>query len=308
MIQPGIRIGSRASRLALVQAEYIKSRLQQAHPEVAFNIVKISTQGDLNRRVSMGELPGVGFFVKEIEAALMADEVDIAVHSLKDMPADVPPGLALTAVPEREDPRDALISRGHYSLSELPPGAKIGSDSLRRAFQIKAVRPDIQVVSIRGNIETRIKAVDTGQVDAVILAAAGLIRLGWRDRINQYLSLEIFLPPPGQAALGIEIRSGDDRRAALTAAVNHAPTHQAVKAERAFLRRLGGGCRAPIAALGTVDGAVLTLRGTVADESGRTIITDQASGDVSAAEKVGIALAERLLSLGAAQFINKAGE
>jgi hydroxymethylbilane synthase len=281
--------------------------LQQTHPEVAFNIVKISTQGDLNRRVSMGELPGVGFFVKEIEAALMADEVDIAVHSLKDMPADVPPGLALTAVPEREDPRDALISGG-LSLSELPAGAKIGSDSLRRAFQIKAVRPDIQVVSIRGNIETRIKAVDTGQVDAVILAAAGLIRLGWRDRINQYLSLETFLPPPGQAALGIEIRSGDDRSAALTAAVNHAPTHQAVKAERAFLRRLGGGCRAPIAALGTVDGAVLTLRGTVADESGRTIITDQASGDVSAAEKVGIALAERLLSLGAAQFINKAGE
>jgi hydroxymethylbilane synthase len=273
-----IRLGSRSSRLALAQAEYLQARLRAAFPEVEFDIVRISTQGDRNRLVSMGELPGVGFFVKEIESALAAGEADIAVHSLKDVPVELPPEFILAAVPEREDTRDVLISRGR-KLDQLPVGAVVGSDSLRRSFQIRARRPDVEVRSIRGNIETRIKAVEEGRVDAVILAAAGLHRLGLETRI-------------------------DDFSRETAGAVNHPPTCLAVTAERSFLRRLGGGCRAPIAALGTVEGDVLTLRGMVADEAGRNIISRSLSGTASAAEAVGEALAEMILEAGANKYIN----
>jgi hydroxymethylbilane synthase len=296
------RIGSRASRLALVQAQAIKAMLSEAHPEAEFEIVKISTIGDQNRRVSLGRLPGVGFFVKELEVALLEDRVDIAVHSLKDMPAEVPLGLCLAAVPERVDARDVLISQGK-ALKELPKGAKIGSDSLRRAFQIKAVRPDIEVSTIRGNIETRLKAVETGRFDGVMLAAAGLIRLGWADRITQLLPLDDFLPPPGQAALGIEIRKDDADTARIVATLDDPATHQSVLAERAFLRRLGGGCRAPIAALGTVENGILTLRGMVADEKGENIFKEAVAGKAAEAEDLGNALAETLLKMGAAKFL-----
>jgi hydroxymethylbilane synthase len=298
-----IRLGSRSSRLALAQAEYLQARLRAAFPEVEFDIVRISTQGDRNRLVSMGELPGVGFFVKEIESALAAGEADIAVHSLKDVPVELPPEFILAAVPEREDTRDVLISRGR-KLDQLPVGAVVGSDSLRRSFQIRARRPDVEVRSIRGNIETRIKAVEEGRVDAVILAAAGLHRLGLETRIDEYLPLTEFLPPPGQAALGIEVRKNDDFSRETAGAVNHPPTCLAVTAERSFLRRLGGGCRAPIAALGTVEGDVLTLRGMVADEAGRNIISRSLSGTASAAEAVGEALAEMILEAGANKYIN----
>jgi len=298
------RIGSRASRLALVQAQAVRAMLSEAHPEAGFEIVRISTQGDQNRRVSLGRLPGVGFFVKELEVALLDGSIDIAVHSLKDMPVDVPPGLYLAAISRREDPRDVLVTRG-LTLSELPEGAKIGSDSLRRAFQLKAVRPDIEVSSIRGNIETRLKAVETGRFDGVILAAAGLIRLGWEDSITQLLPLDDFLPPPGQAALGIEIRKDDDDTADIIAVLDDEPTHQAVLAERAFLRRLGGGCRAPIAALGTVENGILTLRGMVADEEGRQIIRESIAGDAAEAGELGEALAGKVLQKGAAGFLGE---
>ena len=237
------RIGSRASRLALVQAQAVRAMLAAAHPEADFEIVKISTQGDQNRRVSLGRLPGVGFFVKELEFALLEGSIDIAVHSLKDMPVDVPLGLSLAAVSPRVDPRDVLISRG-MTLKELPKGAKIGSDSLRRAFQLKAIRPDLEVSSIRGNIETRLKAVETGRFDGVVLA------------------------------------------------------------ERALLRRLGGGCRAPIAALGTVANGVLTLRGMVADEKGENILKESIAGSAAEAEELGEVLAENLLQMGADNFLS----
>ena len=297
-----VRLGSRASRLALAQAEYIKARLGEKFPDKCFEIVKVSTHGDRNRAVSMGELPGVGFFVKEIEAALMAGEADIAVHSLKDVPAELPLEFTLAAVPEREDPRDVLVSRGQ-SLQELPAGATVGSDSLRRAFQIKARRPDVVVRSIRGNIETRIKAVEEGRVDAVILAAAGLHRLALTDRVTQYLPLTEFMPPPGQAALGVEVRRDDDSSIRIASAVDHRPTRLAVTAERSFLKRLGGGCRAPIAALGTVEGDVLTLRGMVADESGTKILSRSLSGSAAEAESIGKELAEEILAGGADKFL-----
>ena len=276
----------------------------KANPEADFEIIRVSTRGDRNRRVSLGRLPGVGFFVKELEAALLEDGIDIAVHSLKDMPVDVPPGLRLAAVSQRVDPRDVLISRG-LKLDELPAGARIGSDSLRRAFQVKAARPDLEVSSVRGNIDTRLKAVESGRFDGVILAAAAMIRLGCQDRISQYLPLEHFLPPPGQAALGIEIRAADQESAKIVAALDHPPTHRSVIAERAFLKRLGGGCRAPIAALGTVENGRLELKGMISDGSGGKILRSSLSGSAATAEEVGRALAEKLLKMGADKFISQ---
>lgn len=302
------KIGSRASRLALAQAESVKKILETAHPGEKFEIIKISTQGDLNRRVSMGELPGVGFFVKEIEAALLTEEIDIAVHSLKDMPVGIPDALELASVVERADPRDVLITRGE-TLAELHHGARIGTDSLRRAFQVKAVRPDLKVQSIRGNVETRMDGVAAGNCDGVLLAAAGLVRLGLEHRITEYLPLDYFLPPPGQAALGIEIRNDDSESSLLVKTIDHLPTYQAVTAERAMLKRLGGGCRAPIAALGEVESnGTLTLRGMIADHNGQRIIRADIKGPAVDCGELGKSLAETLLERGANQFIEMIGD
>jgi hydroxymethylbilane synthase len=247
-------------------------------------------------------MAGVGVFVKELEAALLDGRIDLAVHSLKDLPTEIPEGLCLAAVAERLDPRDILASRSGR-LAELAPGSRIGTGSIRRTVQLVAYRPDLEVRSVRGNVDTRLRKVASGELDGVILAATAMLRLGWEDRITEYLPLEHFLPPAGQGALGIEIRANDEEIGGLVSRLNHQPTWQSVVAERTFLSALGGGCRAPIATLGTVKGNTLKLRGMVSDASGQKILSASAEGKVTTPEQLGIQLAGKMLKMGAAKFM-----
>jgi len=247
-------------------------------------------------------MAGVGVFVKELEAALLDGRIDLAVHSLKDLPTEIPEGLCLAAVAERLDPRDILASRSGR-LAELAPGSRIGTGSIRRTVQLVAYRPDLEVRSVRGNVDTRLRKVASGELDGVILAATAMLRLGWEDRITEYLPLEHFLPPAGQGALGIEIQANDEEIGELVSRLNHQPTWQSVVAERTFLSALGGGCRAPIATLGTVKGNTLKLRGMVSDASGQKILSASAEGNATTPEQLGIQLAGKMLKMGAAKFI-----
>ncbi len=298
-----IIVGSRASQLALLQAESVISELRKIHLNLEFAIEKITTKGDREYRASLAQIGGQGLFVKELEEALLAGTIDMAVHSLKDVPTEVSPELRLTAMIRREDARDVLVSRSGKGLMELPPGATIGTGSQRRAIQLRACRPDLQVRQLRGNVDTRLRKTYSGELDGVILAAAALLRLAWQDRITEYLPLESFLPAIGQGALAIEIRAGDVEMARLVSPLNHEPTWQSVLAERAFLRYLGGGCRAPIAALGEVAGDVLELQGMVASVDGSRILRTREEGSAATPEQVGKLLAERMLEMGASQFI-----
>ncbi len=297
-------IGSRASRLALAQSEEIASRIRQVRPDLDVSIVKITTAGDRNRKTPLDQIPDIGFFVKELEEALIGKRIDLAVHSLKDMPTEIRSGLRIGAVPEREDPRDVLISRSG-TLADLPAGSKVGTSSIRRAIQVAAVRPDLDLQNLRGNVDTRLRKVDSGEFTAIVMAAAALVRLGWQERITEYLSLNDFLPPAGQGALALEIREGDTTTAELVAPLNHTPTWQSVAAERAFLQALGGGCRAPIGALANVSGSNLELHGMVADPAAKQIFRSSIIGEAASPKQVGVALAELMLSQGAAQIISK---
>jgi hydroxymethylbilane synthase len=250
-------------------------------------------------------MAGIGIFVKELEEALLDGLIDLAVHSLKDMPTQIPSGLCLAAVTERLDPRDVLVSRGKR-LEELASGAKIGTGSLRRSVQLGACRSDLEACSIRGNVDTRLRKVANGEFDGVILAAAALKRLGWEDRVSEYLSTEYFLPAVGQGALAIETRLDDKEAAKIVVYLNHLPTWQGITAERAFLRALGGGCRAPIAALGTVNGTTLKLEGMISDISGRRILRSSDEGSTEVAEEIGDRLARKLLDMGASEFLAEA--
>ena len=300
-------VGSRGSKLALIQAESVASKLKEVNPDIEVTINMIVTKGDRDRHVQLDHMEGVGVFVKELEEALLDGRIDLAVHSLKDMPTQIPQGLCLTAVTRRLDPRDALVSRSKR-LAELPSGSRIGTGSLRRAVQLAQYRSDLEVCSIRGNVDTRLRKVLSGEVDGVVLAAAAMIRLGWESKINEYLSLEHFLPAVGQGTLAVETRLGDEEITELISSINHLPTWQSVTAERAFLSALGGGCRAPIAALGTVDGTTLKLEGMVADVSGKKILHATEEGSTIAPEQVGVRLAQRMLSMGASEFISEAGK
>ncbi len=300
-----IVVGSRGSKLALIQGESVVAKIREANPHLEVSIGKIVTKGDRNSHSQLDLMAGIGVFVKELEEALLDDRIDVAVHSLKDMPAQIPQGLCLAAVTERLDPRDVLVSRAKR-LHELAPGSRIGTGSLRRAVQLASYRPDLEVCSIRGNVDTRLRKVSHGEVDGVILAAAAMIRLGWEDKINESLPLGHFLPAVGQGALGIEARLGDEEVAALVFPLNHLPTWQGVTAERAFLSALGGGCRAPIAALGTVNGTTLKLEGMVADVSGKKILRASEEGGAAASEEVGVQLAQKMLAMGASEFIIEA--
>jgi len=300
-----IVVGSRGSRLALIQAESVLAQIAELRPELEISIAKIITRGDRSRHTPLDRMEGVGVFVKELEEALLSGRVDLAVHSLKDVPTQILEGLCLRAVTERLDPRDVLVSR-KGKLDELAVGAKIGTGSLRRAVQLKSYRPDLEALSIRGNVDTRLRKVAEGEFDGVILAAAALKRLGGEDRITDYLPLEHFLPAVGQGALVIEARLGDDEVAALVSPLNHRPTGQSVTAERAFLCALGGGCRAPIAALGTVNGANLKLEGMVARVSDGKILRAVEESNSLSPEELGMRLAQRLLKMGAAEFITEA--
>ncbi len=294
-------VGSRGSRLALIQAESVVARLRELHPHLEVSLSKVVTAGDRDRSTQLDRMAGVGVFVKELEEALLAGTIDLAVHSLKDMPTEIPPGLGLLAIMERLDPRDVLVARA--KLNELAPASRIGTGSLRRAVQLAQYHPDLQVVSIRGNVDSRMRKVAAGELDGVILAAAALIRLGREKEITEYLPVERSLPAVGQGALVIEARLGDEEVARFVSPLNHLPTWQSTVAERAFLAALGGGCRAPIAALGTVKDNILKLDGMVADASGKKVLSATEEGSAVLPEVVGKHLAEKLLQAGASRFI-----
>ena len=247
-----VRVGTRGSRLALIQTELTLAVLRAAHPDVHFEVVTVTTQGDANQTAPLAGM-GLGVFVKEIERRLETGEIDMAVHSLKDMPTVLPEGMALGAVLERADPRDALVSHLGTTLDDFPAGAKIGTSSPRRQAQIAARRPDLDIVPIRGNVDTRLRKAAGEECDATVIAVAGLDRMGMSEVITEYLSPEEFVPPPGQGAMAVEIRADDERTAALVAAADHAPTAAAVTAERSFLEALGGGCQVPVGAYAEFD-------------------------------------------------------
>lgn len=298
-----IIVGSRASKLALTQTEQFVAEVKKANPGLEVEITRVVTSGDREQHKQWDAVEGTGVFVKELENALLDGSIDFAVHSLKDMPVDVPAGLCLAAITRRVDPRDVLISAGGKRLEDLPAGAKIGTGSPRRTIQLKAYRPDLVPFPIRGNVDTRLRKAASGELDGVIIAAAGLSRLGWADRISEYLPVEKFLPAVGQGALAIEIRSSDKETAALLQPFNDVPTERSVAAERALLRALGGGCRAPIAALGTVAGEILRLRGMFADPDGSNMQSSVEEGAAVEAEGIGIRLAKKLLKLRASEVI-----
>lgn len=292
-------IGSRGSQLALWQSRWVAARL--AELGIGTRIEIIRTTGDKITDVALSKVGAKGLFTKELEEALIAREVDLAVHSLKDMPTELPEGLTLAAVPEREDPRDAIVGA---KLADLPSGARVGTSSLRRAAQLRAVRPDLTVESIRGNLDTRLRKLDEGQFDAIVLAAAGLRRLGWAARISELLDPSVMCPAVGQGALAIETRNGGDSAAALCAKLNHETTARCVEAERAVLRALGGGCQVPIGAHATIGAEqMMTLQAVVAAPDGGQVIAHHLSGAANDAQALGAAMAEHLLANGARSIL-----
>jgi hydroxymethylbilane synthase len=294
-----IRVGTRASALALWQAEWVKSELEKKYPGMAVTLTKIKTTGDKILDVPLAKVGGKGLFVKEIEEAMLEGEIDIAVHSMKDVPTFFPDGLHLGAITKREDARDALISRNNVPFKDLPRGANVGTSSLRRQAQLMHLRPDFVIHQLRGNVDTRLRKLKEGQYDAIILAAAGLKRLGLAGNVSEYIAPEISLPAIGQGALGIECRVDDRELNDLIAFFNHADSRTCVTGERALLRKLEGGCQVPIACYGQMNNGKLHLIGLVGSVDGKRIIKDSLEGRPEDADRLGVALAEKLLSQGA---------
>lgn len=294
-----VRIATRKSALALWQAEYVKARLEHFHPGLVVELVPMSTKGDKILDTPLAKIGGKGLFVKELEQAMLEGRADIAVHSMKDVPVDFPEGLELHTICEREDPRDAFVSNQYKHISELPAGAVVGTSSLRRQCQIREARPDLVIKDLRGNVNTRLAKLDAGEYDAIILAAAGLIRLEMPERIASFVSVEESLPANGQGAVGIECRSNDARIQGLLAPLEHAETRARVLSERAMNRRLEGGCQVPIGAYAELQQDQLYLRGLVGAVDGSQILRAELTGDITNAEALGIELAEALLAQGA---------
>jgi hydroxymethylbilane synthase len=306
MSKHALTIGTRGSTLALWQAGHIKERLQTGNPNLRLQLRKVKTRGDLVRDRALSQVGGRGLFVKEIENALLDREIDLAVHSLKDMPTELPGELSLGAILERADARDALVFRGgQQELSELPNGARVGTSSLRRRAQLLSERADLEILDLRGNVDTRLRKLYAGEYDAVVLAAAGLQRLGHAEAIGQSLPVEVMLPAVGQGALCVEVRAEDEDVRRLLAPLDHPPTRQAARAERAFLHRLEGGCQVPIAAYGQVDGNQLRLRGLVASPDGSRLVKDEFRGPANEAVRLGTELAEQLLDSGAREILEE---
>lgn len=299
------RIGTRGSPLALWQARWVQQVIAQRRPGAVTKLVTIKTQGDKILDVPLAKIGGKGLFVKEIESALLEGRIDLAVHSMKDMPADLPDGLTIGAVPPREDPWDALVSLKYSSLHTLPHGARVGTGSLRRAAQILNHRPDVVIVPLRGNVDTRLKKLETDDLDAIVLAAAGLKRLGLADRITACLDTDTLLPAVGQGALCIEARAEDETAEPILKALNHTGTHTVIIAERAFLRRLEGGCQVPLAAHATLVDGRLNLVGLVAELDGRRMVKAGIQGPAAQAEALGRRLAEDLLNRGADDILER---
>lgn len=297
-----IRIGTRGSALALAQAGWVKRKLEERYPGIKAETITIKTSGDRFLDIPIQAIGGKGIFVKEIEEALLRKEIDLAIHSMKDLPTEIPAGLTIAAIPEREDPRDVLVTLDHRSLKDLPSGARIGTGSLRRKAQILHHRPDLTILPIRGNIDTRLKKLERREVDALVMAAAGLGRLGCGQRISEYLSPEICLSAVAQGALGLESRV-EDPLIAQVAFLHYPPTALQVLAERAFLRRLGGGCQIPVGARAWTDDDQIRLLGMICEVEGRRLYRGEITGSVKDAERLGQELAERLLKDGADQIL-----
>ncbi|SNS62266.1 hydroxymethylbilane synthase [Pseudomonas segetis] len=294
-----IRIATRKSALALWQAEHVKARLEQAHPGLVVSLVPMVSRGDKLLDAPLAKIGGKGLFVKELETALLENQADIAVHSMKDVPMDFPEGLGLYCICEREDPRDAFVSNTFDSLAALPAGSIVGTSSLRRQAQLLARRPDLTINFLRGNVNTRLAKLDAGEYDAIILAAAGLIRLGFGERIRDSISVEDSLPAGGQGAVGIECRTADAEIQALLEPLNHRETSLRVTAERALNKRLNGGCQVPIACYAIIEGKQLWLRGLVGQPDGGLLLSAESRAPLADAEALGVAVAEDLLGQGA---------
>ncbi|OLF70931.1 porphobilinogen deaminase [Pseudoalteromonas haloplanktis] len=298
-----VRIATRKSALALWQAEFVKAQLEHFHDDVRVELVPMSTQGDIILDTPLAKIGGKGLFVKELELAMLDGRADIAVHSMKDVPVEFPDDLELHTICEREDPRDAFVSNNFANIDALPQGAIVGTSSLRRQCQIRAMRPDLEIRDLRGNVNTRLAKLDSGQYDAIILAAAGLIRLEMGERIRDFIEPEVSLPANGQGAVGIECRIDDTVTKALLAPLEHNETRIRVNAERAMNRHLEGGCQVPIGAYALVEGEQVHLRGLVGAIDGSEILRDEISGHVDDAEKLGVELAKKLLAQGADKIL-----
>lgn len=300
-----VRIATRQSPLALWQAEYVKSRLLQLHPDLSVELVKMVTKGDKILDTPLAKVGGKGLFVKELETGMLEGEADIAVHSMKDVPVEFPEGLMLAVICEREDPRDAFVSNTIASIEVLPQGAVVGTSSLRRQCQLRAWRPDLEIRDLRGNVNTRLNKLDNGDYDAIILASAGLIRLGFQDRIKHPIDTSVSLPAIGQGAVGIECRVNDERILSLIEPLNHTETCTCVIAERAMNHKLEGGCQVPIAGFAQLEDWKLTMRGLVGRPDGKEVISGEVQGHADQAEQLGIQLAEDLLSRGAKAILDE---
>lgn len=303
-----ITIATRESALALWQAEFIANRLREYYPGLTVNLLGMTTQGDRILGQSLAKIGGKGLFVKELEAALLDGRADIAVHSMKDVPAQLPPHFAIAAIPSREDARDALISPCYTCLEEMPAGSIVGTSSLRRESQLRALFPGLIIKSLRGNVQTRLKKLDEGEFDAIILAAAGLIRLGLEARIRTYLSPQQSLPAVGQGALGIECLAKRQDLFMLLSPLNDRETAACIQAERAMNRRLNGSCQVPVGGYCTVDEGFLRLKGLVASPDGQRVMVAEANASINAAEGLGMQVADLLLSEGAGELLSMAAK
>lgn len=303
-----IRIGTRASDLARWQADFVQRQLETRFPDAKFEQVLIITTGDRVREAPLPTFGGTGVFTKEIENALLSDEIDLAVHSLKDLPTSFADGLMIGAILEREDPRDALLSRSGQPLAELSEGATVATSSLRRQAQLLHARPDLEIVPVRGNVPTRVRKLDDGQFDALVLARAGLVRLGMADRITETLSTATMLPAPGQGAMAVEVRSEDGSIREMVRALHHDDTARCASAERAMLRALHGGCHVPVGALATMNDSLLTLEAVVASPDGKRYIRRRSAGSTGHPELLGVRLAEDLLRDGAREIMDHTAE
>jgi hydroxymethylbilane synthase len=298
-------IGTRGSKLALWQAEWVRSELQRLNPGLDVELNKIKTTGDKILDVPLAKVGGKGLFVKEIEEAMLRGEADIAVHSMKDVPTEFPEGLYLTVICKREDPRDAFVSKKYKTFNGLPEGAKVGTSSLRRSCQLLSVRPDLKIETLRGNLDTRIRKLEEGLFDAVILAVAGIKRLGFEGKITEVLPPELSLPAIGQGAVGIECRIKDDYINNLIAPLNHKETSVCVRAERAFLKRLEGGCQVPVAAHARLVNGKIVMEGLVGNIKGDVIIREKMDDAPENAEALGVRLADDLLQRGAKEILDE---
>lgn len=296
-------IGTRDSALALWQTHWVHAELEKLFPEDTFSILHMKTQGDIILDVALAKIGDKGLFTKELEVAMLEKKIDFAVHSMKDLPTKLPDGLKLGAILERVEPCDVLISNKGYTLDTLPQGAKVGTSSLRRRAQLLKCRPDIDIHDLRGNLNTRIKKLETEAFDAIVLAYAGVLRLGWEDKITQRIPYTLSLPAVGQGSIGIEIRENDPEVEAVVAKLHHLKSAYAILAERSLLRTLEGGCQIPIGALGDVQGDKITLHGLVGSLDGKEVLRSEVSGSVSEVEELGIKLAKQLIDMGADRIL-----